>query len=83
MERLMERMGRDAGNAKRALELNPNNAAVEAVRELYVKDANDSRIESYARLLFEQALIAEGSTVTDPVAFARRVNDLISRDARK
>jgi molecular chaperone HtpG len=83
MERLMERMGRDAGNAKRALELNPNNAAVEAVRELYGKDANDSRIEGYARLLYEQALIAEGSAVTDPVAFARRVNDLITRDSQK
>jgi molecular chaperone HtpG len=82
MERLMERMGRDHGSAKRALELNPNNPAVEAVRELYLKDSGDPRIEGYARLLYEQALIAEGSTVTDPVAFARRVNDLIARDAR-
>jgi molecular chaperone HtpG len=81
LERLMERMGRDAGGAKRALELNPNNAAVEAVRELHDKNSGDPRIDSYARLLYEQALIAEGSSVSDPVAFARRVNDLIARDA--
>ncbi len=82
MERLMERMGRDAGGAKRALELNPQNPAVEAVRDLHIKDSTDPRIEGYARLLYEQALIAEGSAVTDPIAFARRVNDLIARDAK-
>ena len=77
----MERMGRDAGDAKRVLELNPNNPAVEAVRELHAKNAADPRLEGYARLLYEQAVIAEGSKVADPVAFARRVNDLIARDA--
>jgi molecular chaperone HtpG len=82
MERLMERMGRDSGTAKRALELNPSNPAIEAVRELHFKDSTDPRLEGYARLLYEQALIAEGSTVSDPTAFARRLNDLITRDAR-
>ncbi len=81
MERLMERMGRDAGGKKRALELNPQNPAVKAVQELHLNNSSDPRIESYARLLYEQALIAEGSSVADPVAFARRVNDLIARDA--
>ncbi len=82
MERIMERMGRDAGGNKRVLELNPNNPAVEAVRELHQKDAADPRIEGYAHLLYEQAVIAEGSTVADPVGFARRVNELIARDAK-
>jgi molecular chaperone HtpG len=81
LERLMERMGRDAGTNKRVLELNPNNPAVGAARELHARNAADPRVEDYARLLFEQAVIAEGSTVPDPVAFARRVNALIARDA--
>jgi molecular chaperone HtpG len=82
MERILERMGRGGEGTKRVLELNPNNPAVEALRELHVQDAADPRLEGYARLLYEQAVIAEGSTVADPVAFARRVNDLIARDAR-
>jgi molecular chaperone HtpG len=82
MARLMERMGRDAGGAKRTLELNPNHPAVEAVRALFEKGGADARLGAYARLLFEQAVIAEGSKVADPVAFAKRVNDLIARDAQ-
>ena len=82
MERLMERMGRDAGSAKRVLELNPNHATVEAVRKLHTINATDPRLDLYARLLYEQAVIAEGSKVSDPVAFAQRVNDLIARDAQ-
>jgi len=82
MERLMERMGRDATASKRVLELNPNSATVEAVRVLHEKNASDPRLDLYARLLYEQAVIAEGSKVNDPVAFAKRVNDLIVRDAQ-
>jgi molecular chaperone HtpG len=82
LERLMERMGRDIATAKRILELNPNHSTVEAVRALYEKNAPDPRIDLYARLLYEQAVIAEGSKVADPVAFAKRVNDLIARDAQ-
>jgi molecular chaperone HtpG len=81
-ERLMERMGREAGGQKRVLELNPSNAAVEALRDLHIKDSTDPRLAGYARLLYEQAVIAEGSPIADPIAFARRVNELIARDAK-
>jgi len=82
MERLMERMGRDAGSVKRVLELNPTHPTVEAVRQLHQSNAADPRLDLYTRLLYEQAVIAEGSKVADPVAFAKRVNDLIARDAQ-
>jgi molecular chaperone HtpG len=63
------------------LELNPNNLAVAALRDLHARDAADPRIETFARLLYDQAVVGEGSTVADPAAFARRINDLITRDA--
>jgi molecular chaperone HtpG len=80
LERMLERAGRDTGANKRVLELNPANAAVKALKERHAANAADPRLEGYARLLFEQSLIAEGSSVPDPVAFARRVNELIARD---
>ncbi len=84
LERLMQRMGRgDLGAAaKRVLEVNPSHAAVVALRELHEKKPDDPRLEAYARLLYDQAVLAEGSKLRDPSAFARRVNELLERDAR-
>ena len=63
------------------LELNPANPAVEASRALHARDVADARIDAFTRLLYDQAVVGEGSTVEDPAAFARRINDLITRDA--
>jgi len=83
MERLMQRFGReDAAVPKRVLELNPTHAAVTAMRDLYAKNKEDARVESYARLLLDQAVIAEGSKVKDPTAFAKRVNELLVKSVQ-
>src|SRR6185436_12526156 len=81
MERLMKRMGRTETPEKRILELNPDNPAVEALQTLFAKDATDARIESYARIVYDQALIAEGSKIKDSQAFSKRINELIAKDA--
>jgi molecular chaperone HtpG len=83
MERLMQRMGRgaDLPATKRILELNPDHPAVSAVQQLFTKNDADPRIEKYSRLLYDQAVLAEGSRIKDPVAFAQRVNELLVRDA--
>ena len=83
LERLMRSMGRgEEAASRRILELNGEHPAVEAMRELYEKNAEDARVENYGRLLYEQAVIAEGSKVKDPTAFARRINDLMVKDAK-
>jgi molecular chaperone HtpG len=84
LERLMRRMGRDQEleHARRILELNGEHLAVVALQQLHEKNADDPRIEDYARLLYDEAVIAEGSKVKDPAAFARRINDLLVRGAQ-
>ncbi len=81
LERLMSRMGRgeEAPPQPRILELNAKHPAVEALWKLHSADASDQRVEDYARLLYDQAVLAEGSKVGDPSAMARRINDLIAR----
>ncbi len=83
MERLMQRMGRgkDVPAARRILELNADHPAVNAMLELFNRDAADARLEKYSRLFYDQAVIAEGSKVKDPVAFAQRINELLVKDA--
>ncbi|MBY0526864.1 MAG: molecular chaperone HtpG [Gemmataceae bacterium] len=84
MERLLQRMGRgkELPPSQRALEINPDHPAIQALRDLVQRDRTDARLEVYARLLYDQAVIAEGSKVKDPVAFAQRINDLVVKDAR-
>jgi molecular chaperone HtpG len=84
MERLMQRIGKgkDLFPSQRILELNPSHPTVRALGDLLARDPGDERLESYGRLLYDQAVIAEGSKVKDPAAFAQRVNELITKDAR-
>jgi len=82
MERIMQRFGQGDEAPKRVLELNPDNPAVAALKAVFAKDAADPKVEGYARLLYEQAVIAEGSKVSDPAGFAKRINALIAADAK-
>jgi molecular chaperone HtpG len=83
VERLMQRLHREQPHAERprVLEVNPAHAVVRAVQELHAKDANDPRLEKYAWLLYDEALIAEGSKVKDPLEFTRRLNELLLASA--
>jgi len=57
------------------LELNPANAAVKGLLTL-----PEGKLETHARLLYDLAVIGEGSRVKDPAALARRVGELLARD---
>lgn len=82
MEKLMKQFGQDsAREAKRILELNATHPAVEAVQKLFEKNPSDPRLTDYASLFYDQAVLAEGSNVKDPVAFAKRINTLLTKDA--
>lgn len=83
MERLMSKLGRgdDVPESKRILEMNASHPAVQAMKRLFDSNPGDERIETYGKLLYDQAVIAEGSKVTDPAGLAKRINALLARDA--
>jgi len=82
MERLLGRMGRghEIPPSKRILELNPDHPLVKAMQTI-AAGGDDPRLQTYARVLYDLAVIAEGSRVQDPGDFARRVNELLVHDA--
>jgi molecular chaperone HtpG len=80
MEQIMQKLGQGAKPADRILELNGTHPVVQAMQTLHAARPEDPRIEPVMRLLYEQAIIAEGSKLQDPQGFARRINDLIARD---
>ncbi|MFO0690212.1 MAG: molecular chaperone HtpG [Myxococcota bacterium] len=78
----LEAMLRQAGQAiperKPILELNPEHAVVERLQARFAKDPADARIADAARLLFGQAVLAEGGQLEDPSGFAGLVNKLMA-----
>jgi len=77
MEKLMKAMGQGVTEQKRILEINGEHPILVNMNSRYEKNAKDSELDDWAHLLFEQALIAEGQMVPDPLAYSRRVNDLL------
>ncbi len=55
------------------LELNPKHALVERLKGT----ADESAFADLAHVLYDQAMLAEGGELDDPVIFVRRVNRLI------
>ncbi len=79
MERLMQRMGRDAaGRSKRTLEINPDHAVVKKLQALHAADKSDAKVELYGKILLDEAILAEGSRIEDPAAFASRINQVLA-----
>ena len=74
MQQLMKSIGQEAPASKPILEINPEHALL---KRLQADDADPARVEDYAALLFEQAMLAEGGSLDDPTAFIARMNRLL------
>jgi molecular chaperone HtpG len=77
MERIMKAMNQAVPESKRILELNPDHAILKAMAAIHQKDASAAALADYADLLYDQALLTEGSTIKDPLRFTRLVSDLM------
>jgi molecular chaperone HtpG len=82
MERLMRESGRELPRVKRILEVNPKHPVLQELARVFGEDGSDPRIGEFARLLYGQAILAEGGPVDDPVAFATALSDVMLRAAR-
>jgi molecular chaperone HtpG len=71
LERLLKQAGQRAPDRTPILEINPGHPLVARMKG---DAAND---EGWSRLLFDQALLAEGGQLEDPAGFVRRLNDML------
>lgn len=77
MEKVLSAMPDAQGKnmkAKRILEINPNHAIFQALQKAAT---SKEKINDYADLLFNQAMLIEGFSIDDPIAFSNRICDLI------
>jgi molecular chaperone HtpG len=77
MEKMMKAMGQEHAAAKPIFEINAEHPVFVNLNALYEKDAKSPLLDEWVKLLFDQALIAEGHALKDPAAYAKRVNDLL------
>ena len=76
MEKVLNAMPNDQKvKAQRVLELNINHPIFEKLKTLYESDKD--RLKKYADVLYNSALLIEGLTVEDPVAFSNNLCDII------
>ena len=78
IERMLKQHNQLDQAFKRILEINPRHALVASLAESVGRDGAGGKIEDAAWLLLDEARIIEGEPVTDPAAFSRRLNSVMS-----
>lgn len=78
MEKVLNAMPTDEKiQAERVLEINAKHPILNTLMKVYNEDK--SKIDTYAELLYNQALLIEGLSVEDPVAFSNAICDLMTK----
>jgi molecular chaperone HtpG len=79
MEDALRKMGRDVPRTKRILELNPDHPITAKLQERLERDPKAPELEQSARVLYAQALLAEGGQLADPAEFSALLSDVLVR----
>jgi len=72
---MMKSMGQEVPESAPILEINPDHDIVKSLNGC----ADDSTIETISWLLLDQAKMAEGMDIKDPVSFVKRLNEVMSK----
>ncbi|MBO4649554.1 MAG: molecular chaperone HtpG [Lentisphaeria bacterium] len=83
MQRVLKAFNRDTPNVVRTLELNPDHPLVGAMKRLFEKSPDSPKLTEFSEMLYDQALLAEGSPLPDPLLFAKRTAALMTFSAEK
>ncbi len=73
MQRIMQAAGQDFGMSKPIFEVNPKHVLISNIKT----EADDDRFAEWTKLLFEQAVLAEGGHLDNPAEFVQRMNKLL------
>ena len=61
--------------ATRILEINPDHPIFATLKDLYAKDKE--KVKEVADVLYDQALLIEGFAIEDPIAYSRKICELL------
>ncbi|WP_256081710.1 molecular chaperone HtpG [Massilia sp. YIM B04103] len=72
--RMLKAAGQSAPESKPILEINPNHPLV---TRLKYEDTAGAKFADWSHILFDQALLAEGGSLSDPATFVKRLNEML------
>jgi molecular chaperone HtpG len=83
LERLLQQRGKGMGlpRVKRIMEVNPNHPVITHLKTVHERQPDAAQVTEWIELLHDQALLTEGSTISDPNRFARRMTGLLTQVA--
>lgn len=77
MEQMFKAMGQAMPEQKKILELNPDHALIGVLQDRFSADPASPELKDFIELVYDQAILAEGSTLKDPVGFIKKVSELM------
>ncbi len=77
LERLLRATKQGAPPSKRIMEINPTHPLIQNLKHLVDKNTDSARVDNWIHMLFEQALIAEGSPIENPAKFSRDLTQIM------
>jgi molecular chaperone HtpG len=69
--RMLKAAGQDAPESKPILEINPEHPLVQRLKY------EEAKFGDWSHILFDQAALAEGGTLSDPAGFVKRLNEML------
>ncbi len=83
MERILKAANQPVPPSQRVLEINADHELLTRMRELYQSQGESDDLKEYAELLYDQALLTEGSKVISPELFCSRLTKLMLKAVAK
>jgi molecular chaperone HtpG len=69
--RMLKAAGQNAPESKPILEINPNHPLVQRLKY------EEAKFGDWSHILFDQAMLAEGGSLSDPASFVKRLNEML------
>ncbi|HEX4602982.1 MAG TPA: molecular chaperone HtpG [Candidatus Angelobacter sp.] len=82
LERLLQKGKGGGPKQRRIMELNPDHPIIQRLYERFKANQEDAMLGGSIELLFELALVAEGSEIADPVRLNRLTLDLLQKSVQ-
>jgi molecular chaperone HtpG len=79
IERILRLNNQEMPSQKRIMEINPDHTLINGLKAIHAGSPDSDQVTEWIELLYDQALLAEGSPIDDPGLFAGRMTRLLER----